>query len=224
MKCRRRSLAPFASLALLAIIPAVGAARAPSIAIEAVDRVEEDWELVVEQPDLTSEGPQITTVMSTTGDRSGMFVAFNLNYRDQPAYEPGGLEVVGYEGEVVVASSPSQTQRLETPNETITWTQRFSVDAGELRYQIDHGASTTWGRFGQDAGVHLAVTFPQAGVGLAGYTPEASIANSGVGWQPNRVSRMSLKQVRYYSGGNLIALDPTPREIVLGGGGRPAAP
>jgi hypothetical protein len=188
-----------------------------SCSTSVVDRVEEDWELVIGQPDLTAEGPQITTIMSTTDDLSGQFVAFNLNYRGQPDYQPGGLEVVGYMGKEVQTSSNQETHQLETADETVTWTQRMQISSGTVQYDITQGESTTWGQFGQGEGSNLRLSLSSTTTDLSGYRPEASIRYSGAGWQPNRVTSMRIKQIRYYSEGNLIALDPTPREIDLDG-------
>jgi hypothetical protein len=41
------------------------------------------------------------------------------------------------------------------------------------------------------------------------------VAQSGVGWQSNRVTEMTLVQVRYYRGGQLISTDNGPRSVPL---------
>ena len=50
-----------------------------------LDRIEEDWELVIGIPDTQANGPQITCTMSPSGDLTASpFVAFDLNYREYP--------------------------------------------------------------------------------------------------------------------------------------------
>ena len=56
------------------------------------------------------------------------------------------------------------------------------------------GQSTTWGSFGQD---NLCVAFPAPVNALANYNPDVSAAKSGVSWESNFVTSMTLVQVRY---------------------------
>ncbi|QDV35957.1 hypothetical protein [Tautonia plasticadhaerens] len=180
------------------------------------DRVEEDWELVIDQPDLMAEGPQITTTMSPLGDLGGQFIAFNLNYRSQPSYLPGGLELVSYDGERVLATSSQGTSRLATTGETVTWTQSLQISGGVIVYDIKQGDSTTWSGFGQGSGANLGIQAATSLGSMDGYSPSASVANSGPGWQSNRVSSMRMLRVRYYNGGQLVLVDETPRPVELG--------
>lgn len=207
---RRRFVGAGASAAL-----ALLGRRAPAAAAAGIDRVEEDWELVIESPDLIAEGPQLTTSMSPTGDIEGLFVAFNLNYRGQSPYRSGGLEVVAFNGEVAMAVSTQGSGLLSTDGEQLTWTQQLRVSGGTLSYQIVGGESTTWGKFGQGSGTNLGVTTAAGLSTLDAYDPAVSVARSGAGWQPNRVRSMTLVRVRYYAGGQLVALDETARPVEL---------
>jgi hypothetical protein len=89
----------------------------------------------------------------------------------------------------------------------------MSLSAGVLTYEICDGQSYTWGPFGQ--GEHLQVSITTAATSLDAYSTQATVDNSGAGWQSNRVEHLSLKAVRYYAGGNLVATDSTPRELVI---------
>lgn len=193
--------------AVAACVPAVAHLYTPTI-----DRVEEDWELVVETPDVAGAGPQMTTTMSPDGDNSLGHVSFNLNYRDAP-FRAGGLQMQIWSGESVVATNERGTAQCTTAGETITWTQRMSLSGGTLSYEVKAGESTTWGKFGQ--GELLDVTAPSSLTSLAAYAPAVSQAYSGVGWQSNHVTRMTLLRVRYYSGGLLVLTDDLPRPISL---------
>lgn len=55
-----------------------------------VDRIEEDWQVVVGDPDTVTSGPQVTTVMSPVSDGSEPSVALNFNYRQSPTLPAGG--------------------------------------------------------------------------------------------------------------------------------------
>jgi hypothetical protein len=186
-----------------------------------IDRVEEDWVLVIGTPDSTAVGPQITTCMSPVSDGSTPFVAFDLNYQDYPSFLAGGLQAKVYSnssGDVLSSSSQGDAV-LQTTGETITWTQRMSLSGSNtLTYTIVNGQSTTWGAFGQAQGLN-ALSFTAAVSSLANYSPATSVAKSGVGWQSNRITSMTLVQVRYYSDGQLVATDTTSRSVNLSIGG-----
>ena len=48
---------------------------------------------------------------------------------------------------------------------------------------------------------------------LNAYRPEVSVANSGVGFAANRVERLVLKEVRYYSAQGLLSRDTSERVV-----------
>lgn len=195
-----------AALVLLAFAAPLSAQDA-----QAPDRIEEDWELIIAEPSPEEEGPQVTTTMSPVGDNSRVFIAFNLNYRDSP-FRSGGLQVQAWSPETELIVSESQhLEQCATPGEAVSWTQTMTLAGGELTFDIVASSSTTWGPFGQDG--HLRMTLATMMDSLAGYNPEVSAARSGVGWQANRVERMTLLRVRYYAGDALIRLDETPRPI-----------
>jgi hypothetical protein len=188
------------------------------------DRVEEDWQVVIASPDSTAIGPQITTCISPNSDPSAAFLTFYLNYRDYPGWSPGGLQVKAYGAVTDPSSSPavldSNTQGDEvcqTQGETITWTQRISLSGGTVNYNVVNGQSTTWGQFGQGQG-SLGVSLTSLLADLSAYGPDYSVSKSGVSWQSDRVTSMTLLQVRYYSQGQLLRTDSTPRTVNLAPG------
>jgi hypothetical protein len=206
-----RPLALLAS-ALLTISAGVALGQTPA---PVADQVEEDWQLVIANPDLSGNGPQITTCMSPVGDSSAPFAALDFNYREFPVYLPGGIQIQVWSGSNVQATSSMNGQLFNTPGETITWTQRMSVANGTVNYLVVNGQSVTWGAFPQGNG-QLSVSYNTSATSMAGYNPSLSVANSGVTWESNLVTSMKLVQVRYYSQGQLIATDTTPRQVALG--------
>ena len=112
-------------------------------------------------------------------------------------------------------ANSSGTGVCETQGETITWTQQMTLSGGSVNFNVLNGQSVTWGKFGQGLGL-LGVSFPCALADLSGYQPTYSVAKSGVSWESNRVTSMTLVQVRYYSGGQLISTDTTARSVSLG--------
>jgi hypothetical protein len=185
----------------------------------APDRIEEDWQVVIGTPDSVGVGPQITTCMSPVSDGSSSFFALNLNYCDSPSFQAGGIQTKVCSGQDVPSSSSQGSGVFQTTGETITWTQRIHLltTSNTLRYSILNGQSTTWGAFGRYQGLN-PVTFTTSLSSLSAYSPDASVANSGAGWESNLVTSMKLVQVRYYNSGVLISTDSTPRSVNLSSG------
>jgi hypothetical protein len=209
----RRGMAILLSTALLlAAAPPAGRAVPPDT--PAIDAVEEDWTLVVQTPDPAEAGPQVTTSMRPVADDAASFIDFDLNYREYPEFTPGGMQIQVWSGDDCSQTGTFGTAQLDTPGEAVSWTQRMSVAAGTITYDIKGGRSTTWGQFGQ-AGGPLSVSQSSGVADLSGYRPDDSVARSGVSWQSNRVASLTLTVVRYYAGGVLVKTDRTPRAVTL---------
>lgn len=214
----------FLSIGLLALMAwnvSLSSARAQSN--PPPDYIEEDWKVVIGSPDPTGGGPQISTILSPVspvslgGNGSVPFFIFNLNYRESPTFSPGGFEIQIWSGDQMLSSTAKGTAQCSTDGETITWTQSITLSSGSISFGIDKGRSTTWGRFGQGQQLDMrnVGSFTTSLTSLSGYSPATTVTNSGVGWQPNRVTSMTLLQVRYYAGGHLQSTDSTPRTINL---------
>jgi hypothetical protein len=204
---------------MLAVAASFAMAQQPGT--PAPDQIEEDWQVVVANPDPVAVGPQITTCACPNSDPAAAFVTFYLNYQDYPGWSPGGLQVKAYgpapnasTNPPVLDSSSQGSGVCETQGETITWTQRMSLAGGNLNYNVVNGQSATWGKFGQGEGT-LGVSISSTLSDLGAYKPDYSVAKSGVSWQSNRVTSMTLVAVRYFSGGKLISTDSTPRPVDL---------
>lgn len=209
----RRGIVTLLSTALvLGATPLAGLALTPTTTL--IDAVEEDWTLVVQTPDTVEAGPQVTTSMRPAVGDTTSFIDFDLNYREYPDFEPGGVQIQVWSGDDCVQTATQQTAQLNTPGETISWTQRMSISGGTITYEINNGQSTTWGQFGQGNG-NLSVSQAGSFTDLSTYSPADSVARSGVSWQSNRVTSLTLTQVRYYSGGSLVKTDTTARTVNL---------
>ncbi|GIW88496.1 MAG: hypothetical protein KatS3mg108_2820 [Isosphaeraceae bacterium] len=188
----------------------LGSADGPGAIPTGVTRVEEDWELVVGVPDPTNSGPQITTVMSPMIQAPWIQMTFNLNYRDDP-FAGGGMQIRLWSDKQVIAQKSVSAQQIATANETIGWTQAISLNSGILTLEVKNGNSTTWGTFGGSAlRLQVATSLPN----LDGYQVSESVANSGCGYQSNRVRLMRLKEVRYYVGNELVVRDDQPKVLL----------
>lgn len=208
------ALATSGSLAFaLAVAQADGTDQA-SPTSQTADAIEEDWELVVASPDVTGVGPQITTVMSPTGDLSKPFVAYDMNYREYPTFTAGGMQIQLWSKKAVVSTSSQGTNQFQTANETVTWTQRMHLADGSIRYSVRNGQSTTWGNFGHTDATNFRVTYNADLTSMAGYDPADTVKNSGVSFQSDRVTSLKLVKVRYYSNGSLYYTDTTSRTLL----------
>ena len=157
--------------------------------------IEEDWELVVKEPDEETQGPQVTCIIAPNNDDAGLFAAFNLNHKSFPQYDAGGLHLQLWQGDTPLDSAQFPSDALLiTPNETVSWTTRMRLHEGRLWFEIVAGSSSTWGDFGATGTLKASVAteLPH----LNHYDASDSTSNSGVGFAGNRVTSLKLKAVR----------------------------
>ncbi|MCO6439265.1 MAG: hypothetical protein J5J06_19410 [Phycisphaerae bacterium] len=178
-------------LATLTVGPVPTQATAP----DPVVRVEEDWELVLNEPDGSLTTPQFHTVMSPVGDLDSVYTQVTWNYRELPEFDAGGVEMQIWEGDDYVYERSFASVSLSTEAETIRWTQNLELDGGELVFTITDGTSTTWGSFGYPSH-NMQVRYAESLPNLNGYRTSVSQANSVVTFGGNRVDRLVLKEVR----------------------------
>lgn len=210
VRTRRLSLRrPAFTLVFSALLMPLGGATASG---QVIVEVQEDWELVVAEPDANSSGPQVTCVISPDGNLNGLHAALELNQQTYPHYTPGGVQLHAWGGEYVLESKsfPSDAV-LNATGETIRWTHRMAIVNSQLVFDIDDGESTAWGNFGANG--YLWIDRNTSLSNLNGYSPQVSVANSGVGYAANRVERLVLKEVRYYTALGLHARDTTQRVV-----------
>ena len=175
-------------------------------------KVEEDWRVEVGTPALEDHAPQIVTVLSPVGNLEREHAVFELNHTTYPEYFPGGMQLQGWRGEWLSSygSTPHQ-QRLNTPDEVVTFTSSMKIEDDTLEFRIKNGTSQTWSSFG-DSG-YLKVRHNTTLNDLGAYSPNVSAANSRVAFASHRVKKLVLSKVRYYSQEGLVATDDTPRIV-----------
>ena len=174
-------------------------------------RVEEDWELVVLNPEPYTAAPQITCVISPTGDIGSVHSTFEVNQQPLPAFVPGGLQIQLWCGDAPLWDRRSHGfALLAQENEAIRWTQAMYLHDGYLLFEVTGGTSATWGSFGDG---HLKVGCPTEIRNLNGYSPDVSVANSTVGYAGNRVQLLTLKAVRLVTSSGEIIQDTTARVV-----------
>lgn len=187
----------------------VGTLRAQSSSASDVYRVEEDWLLVVGDPDVLANGPQVTSTISPV-NMDTAYCAFDVNYRTQPDYTAGGLQIHSWDPEDLIAfSNSTHTAMLATSGETVTWTQSMTLRNGKILFQIKNGSSQTWGDFGidpnGDSSDPLQLSVRTSLANLNSYSSDVSLQNSGISYASNLVNSLALVAVRWYdSDGKLI--------------------
>ena len=206
-----RPRAIFFSLAAL-LAPLAATITATAADGQTIVRVEEDWELVVGEPDTDTQSPQVTTVISPVPSVDSIYAAFNLNHKTVPEYERGGMQLQLWNADAAVESAQlGGDTLLNAPAEVVRWTQQMHLDQGQLEFEVVNGTSTTWGSFGDNH--KLRGTITTSLTDLNGYNPATSVENSGVGYAGNRVTSLVLKRVRTYSAQGLIAEDDSPKVV-----------
>jgi hypothetical protein len=185
---------------------------ADSVRGDDVVQIEEDWQLVVATPDPDNFAPQVTCTMSPGGDLSSYYAVLDLNLRNLPSYQAGGMQLQIWSQSAPVNAIRSNTGTLlQNANETVTWTQRMAVSDGQLTFSVVNGNSQSWGTFG--GGGSILIQVPTDLTNLNSYNPSVSLANSGIGYASNRVTSLTLVGIRAYSSATLIGQDTTARPV-----------
>jgi hypothetical protein len=194
-------------MGLFILLPAaVAMGDAPTVM-----RVEEDWELVLAAPSTIKTAPQLETVSSPVGHLSSIFARVTWNYREQPEFLAGGMQLQAWNGDTYLAKTNFGSDDLSTVSETVTWTQSIKTDGYLLTLKVSNGQSTTWGSFGGSLLTLQGIVYLP---NLNGYSTDVSVANSGITFGANRVEMLRIKEVRRYDGaGDLLSTDSTSRVV-----------
>lgn len=178
---------------------------------EPVIRVEEDWKLVLNEPDVDCEAPQFHTVMSPYNHVDSNYAQVLWNYRETAEQEfvPGGMQIQSWNGDYLIRRRAIDMDQLSIYAETITWTQGLETDGDVVSFEIINGQSTTWGEFGKDMRIDENAELPD----LGSYSPEVSVQNSWFTYGANRVDSLVITEVRYYGASGLLFVDSVPRTV-----------
>lgn len=206
------------SLALTAAVVAAGPIlinTAPSAAEEnaqpsPIVRVEEDWVLVVFEPDDYIYAPQFHTIMSPNGSLDGIYGQVTWNYSEYPDFVSGGFQVQGWNDDDLLTSHTYQGRELSDRAEVIMWTQVLDATNGNLTFSVTSGISTTWGYFGNG---ESKVVLHEGATDLSQYSPNTSVANAYITYGENRVAYLGIYDVRHFTADGGFASDTTPRVV-----------
>lgn len=180
--------------------PVVGAIQAPL-----VDRIEEDWELVVGEPSPEIDAPQITTSMIPFSTAPGLNLQVNLNHALKPDFNAGGIQVrVVQEDEMLGQIHRHAGEKLSQINETVRWTKAVQRVPNGYSFGVSTGTGDAWGTFGGNE-YFLVIPDSLAAGGLDHYDYQLSLDNSTVAYAGNRVQSLKLMRIRiFYSNGQAV--------------------
>jgi len=173
-------------------------------------RVDQDWEAVLIEPGPDTCAPQFHTVMSPFDSLEALALQADWNFREDPEFIPGGLQLLAFAGEDVVAARSLREDPLSTVAETITWTQRMATTGSWLRFEIV-GNSTSWGAFG---GSDTRLWGTTGVANLNAYRTDLSVGKSWVSYGANRVQLLRIREVRFYDGNNNLLSRDTTSHVV----------
>jgi len=114
------------ALAALVCGPALLLASSVNVwaqAQDAVTRVEEDWVMVLVEPEAGRCSPQFHTTMSPRGDLDGTYVQMCWNYRDDPDFAAGGMQMHAWKQEDELRTRSADLGNFSNAAETARWTQ-----------------------------------------------------------------------------------------------------
>ncbi len=174
--------------------------------------VEEDWEVVMGEPDPGKSSPQILTWMSPSQSLDGQHFGVDLNLVQRPDFSSGGFQVRAFDNEALIDNAFSENgDKLSHAGETIRWTQKMFLSNNQLYCEVTNGSSQSWGTFGGPA---TRVRFLNVEVSnLNNYSPNHSAEWSGVGYGANRVEHFRLKTVRLFTSDGDVHTVPVNAEI-----------
>lgn len=176
-----------------------------------VVRVEEDWELDVNEPRSEVCSPQFHTVMSPYATLDGLYFQVTWNYHELPDVTEGGLQLQVWGGDSDFASRDAGQGYLANNAERVSWTAVLSTDHNHVTFGIENGFSQSWGTFG---GESMRVRTQRPLSNLSSYSTDVTAANSWITYGSNRVNRLVLKEVRKYAeDGTLLSQDTSEHVI-----------
>jgi hypothetical protein len=191
---RKPVAAGLSTFAILALCAGPASKVAGEESAAAPWKVEEEWELVVNEPEPSTNSPQVTFFTCPDAAQETCYFQLQMNYAADTGYSSGGFHVAAARDEVLLDQARSATQKMITVSgDRIVWTSVMAVIDGEYLYAVKDGHGDDWGAFG---GPDYLVRMSSGGaVDLGGYTPAKSLDMVDVGFGGNRIQGIVLKRV-----------------------------
>lgn len=183
-------------------------ALTPCLAEEAkVFKIEEDWEMNIHHPDPAICSPQVTFFTSPSTENAGDYFQLQMNYHCDEWFDGGGFHVAAVDGGATVDEARSPTNAPFTlSTDRVRWTSVMASIDGKLLFAVKDGHAHQWGNFGGPD--YLVRVECDDHPDLSHYHHSQSLASVDVGFGGNRVSSITLKQVRlFYTDGTVSTID-----------------
>ncbi len=166
----------------------------------AVQMIEEDWEMVINEPDPNSHSPQVTFFTSPCADCDDSYFQLQMNYAADEGFSGGGFHVAAVNKSEIVDEERSQTKvALTTAHDHVRWTNVMALIDGTLYFAVKSGHCNDWGPFG---GPEYLVEMPTQSKDLSDYRSQQSLETVDIGFGGNRVNSVTLRSViLHYSDG-----------------------
>lgn len=168
-------------------------------------RVEQDWELVLNTPDLSFPSPQIVIPMKTRPE-SAKTAFFLVNHHDFPSFQAGGGQIQLWQGDLQQVKSFAGPTLIRD-GEVVTWTQYLERKDGKLNFGLSAVAGDAWGTNTADT-LGGPVSFSDSNPWLTDYDSSYSVDNTVIMFGDGRVHSLKLLQVRKYKVGGGVDVEP----------------
>ncbi len=170
-------------------------------------KIEEDWEMVIHEPDPANNSPQVTFFTSPSVNLDDCYFQLQMNFAAEEGFSSGGFRVGAFVDEVPVDEERSRVRGvLAWDGDKVEWTSAMAVIEGQLYYALKNGHGLQWGTFG---GPEFLVSMPNGTLtDLSKYSAQRSLENVDIGFGSNRIQSIRLKRVRLiYTDGHTKTID-----------------
>lgn len=160
-------------------------------------KIEEDWEMVINDPEDNINSPQTTFFITPSADLGGTYFQLQMNYHADEDYSAGGFHVAAVRGDTILDEARSGSQSLlSVDGDVIRWTSVTAIVHNTLLFAVKDGHCMSWGDFG---GPEYLVKMPSLSIhDFSNYSPEQSSAAVDIGFGGNRVASVKLRKVRLF--------------------------
>lgn len=169
-------------------------------------KIEEDWDMVINEPDSANISPQVTFFTSPSTNLDDAYFQLQMNYAADAEFSGGGFHVASVQNDAIQDEARSDTRSvLATDGDHIRWTSVMAIIHNKALFAVKDGQGTEWGNFG---GPDYLVKLTQSPVpDLSGYHPQQSLDTVDIGFGANRVQSVTLLQVRvFYTDGRTVTV------------------
>ncbi|MBA3312768.1 MAG: hypothetical protein M3552_04365 [Planctomycetota bacterium] len=202
---------PVLSISLAAMI-CLTLAESASAVPGLYSRIEEDWELILNTPDLSFPAPQVVVMMkpATASPKTALFL---INHHDTPQFNAGGGQIQIWDGDALKTYKSFAGPTLIRVGERVIWTQYMERSGGKFQFGLSHVEGDAWGvNTASDLGG--PVSFGDIKPVFDGYNSADSVEGATITFGADRISSLKLLQVRKYpSDGSPVEVESTARLI-----------